>query len=121
MYQAFASYDSDPHILQSYINIEHLLHMVMETIHLFPPPFKNNDGSVIKEKGWLVSYLCVMYITNIKARIKGKWKSIINNTIDAHLKMFKLDLLAKKRQTGGRIFKEDYSSQAQTNQTRIIT
>ncbi len=99
LYQAFASYNSAPNILQLYIKDEYLLHVVMETIHFFPPPFRNNDGSVIEGKGWLIDYLCIMYTANIKASIKGKWKSIINNTIDAHLKMFKPDLSAKKKQT----------------------
>ena len=41
IYQAFASYDNiDPIKLQSsYIEDECLLHVVMETRHVFPPPF----------------------------------------------------------------------------------
>ncbi len=99
LYHVFASYEySDPIDLQSFINDKHLLHVLMETRHLLPPPIKNEDGSAIEGKGWLIDYLCIMYIANIKTSIKTKWKSIINNTIDAHLKMFKPDLSAIRKE-----------------------
>ena len=100
MYQVFSSYDCySLQKLESYIKNQHLLHVVMDTFHLFPPPIKNDDGSVIEGKSWLIGYLIITYTANIKASIKGKWKSIINDTIDAHLEMFKLNLSENKKKT----------------------
>jgi hypothetical protein len=97
IYQAFASYDCIN--IPGYIKDDQLRRVVLDVQHLIPLPFTNADGSIIMGKSWLIGYLVEMYQANIKASIVLKWKSVVSNSIDSHLAMFKPDLSENKRKT----------------------
>jgi hypothetical protein len=63
----------------------HLRTVSESTEELFHDPNIDEDGSLISCKGWMIDNLTKAYVANIKSSIRGKWLSVICNSINAHL------------------------------------
>jgi len=52
---------------------------------MIPDPIGNHDENM-DGKSWLVDYLVIQYTANIKSSIRGKYKSVITQSIKGHMK-----------------------------------
>jgi hypothetical protein len=52
-----------------------------------PDPLGNND-KIMDGKSWLIDDLVVLYIANIKTSIRGKYNSVIKQSIKVHIKAY---------------------------------
>jgi len=89
LYNAF---NYDPRLGTDSIKNEHLRNVVEQSINIIPRP-THDDGC---SRGNLIDNLVRLYLANIKASIKGKWYSIIKNSINTHLKIYHQDLTKKE-------------------------
>ena len=78
----------DQGLLYKAFNWNHLTalsHQHPEIENLIPDPIGNHDEHM-DGKGWLIDYLVIQYTANIKTSIRGKYNSVIKQSIKGHIK-----------------------------------